>query len=429
MNRKITVNVSPRLMKLFTIIIILMQPLNVYSSFIPNVALGELLMVLAIPMLVLGAIIQQNKLRISSFVIYLIYTFMISAIISLLTDIGDFESVKRLIRDTFYWTLFLFFGLNYFNYEYGVNLYKFIAKALSIYIIFQFIIYQLSGYYLTGFVPFLDINTTGNVSSFELISHYLKSASNNGYLRPNGFLLEPAACGQYLAPVLILYLFKSNNELSCKYEYKNILIITVGMLLTVSANAYISLFFIYIIWIISNFRKKKISKKLLGVIAIIIVTGVIFLTFTNIGRSVINRFIILLSNQQREGSSSIRVLRGMAFYLAMPVQFQIFGIGFGNFIQFKAAYNIETIYETMDEYMNTNAYILISVGIVGFLLYLFFIFRFTKNKYFQSKALVYLLLLFGLSCSIYSTPIFILILLLIYHTPCKYNMVQKINID
>ncbi len=425
MNKKGIVNESHFISKLFTIVIILMQPLNVYKSFIPSIALGELLMIILLFILILDMAKRQDRIKIDSFIIYVSYALIISAVVFILTNIGDVESVKRLIRDGFYLSLFLIFGINYFNYEYGIKLYKNIARILSGYIILQFVIYRLFGYYLTGFIPFLNISSTGDVSSFELIHHYLRTAAIDGYLRPNGFLLEPAACAQYLAPILILYLFESISPLSNHYEYKNIALITLGMLLTVSANAYISLFLIYFIWIISVFLKKKIPPKLLVTIIILIIIGILFFVFADTGKDVINRFIILCNNEQREGSSSIRVLRGMAFYFAMPTRFKLFGIGFGNFSQFRINYNINTIYETIDEYMNTNAYILTSVGVIGFIIYVYFIFKFTKNKKFQSKVLVYLLLLFGLSCSIYSTPTFILILLLIYHTPHKDKNYSK----
>jgi hypothetical protein len=405
-----------------------MQPLCVYKSPIPNVAFGELLMIILISILILDMIIEQHKVKISTFFVYVIYALITSSIVFTLTGIGNMESIRRLLRDGFYLSLFFIFGINYFNYEYGIKLYKSLTCMLSIYIILQFIIYRLFGLYLTGFIPFFDISVSGNILKSELISHYLKSASIDGYLRPNGFLLEPAACAQYLAPSLILYLFKSNNSSIKDFEYKKIALITIGMILTVSANAYVSLILIYFIWVTSIISKKRISKKLFLAIAILIIAGILFLMFSNIGKDVINRFLVLGSNTQTQGSSSIRVMRGMAFYFAIPVKFQIFGIGFGNFMQFKTIYNINTIYETVDEYMNTNAYILISVGLIGFLIYIYFVFKFTKNKKFQSKVLVYLLLLFGLSSSIYSTPTFILILLLIYFTPYKYNYFKQKNI-
>lgn len=423
------INKSSHLNKIFTILIIFMQPLCVYKSPIPNVAFGELLMIILISILILDMIMEQHKVKISTFIVYVIYALITSSIVFILTGIGNMESIRRLLRDGFYLSLFFIFGINYFNYEYGKELYKTITCILSIYIISQFMLYKLFGFYLSGFIPFLDITVSGNISSSELMSRYLRSAAIDGYLRPNGFLLEPAACAQYLAPSLILYLFKSNNSSIKGFEYKKIALITFGMLLTVSANAYVSLILIYFVWVTSIISKKKISKKLFLAIAILIIVGILFLMFSNIGKDVINRLLLLGNNTQTHGSSSIRVMRGMAFYFAIPIEFKIFGIGFGNFMQFKKIYNINTIYETLDEYMNTNAYILISVGLIGFLIYIYFVFKFTQNKKFQSKVLAYLLLLFGLSSSIYSTPTFILIFLLIYFTPYKYNYFQQENIN
>lgn len=425
MNKNIMENGSYRLSKLFTILIVLMQPMCVYKSFIPNVSIGELLMIILLLILILDIIITKNKIKINSLIIYVTYALIVSTIVFVFTNIGNEESVKRLIRDGFYLSLFFVFGVNYFNYNYGIKLYRCIACILSSYIILQFIIYIGFGYYLSGFIPFLDITVTGNISSSQLMAHYLRTAEIDGYLRPNGFLLEPAACAQYLAPALILYLFKADKSFPDNYEYKKIILITVGMLLTVSANAYISLFFIYFVWGVFIFLKQRIPKKVLLMSTILIILGILFLIFSNTGKDVINRFLGLIRNEQSQGSSAVRVLRGIAFYFSMPVWFQIFGMGFGNFIQFKSEYNINTIYETMDEYMNTNAYILTSVGLIGFLIYCYFIFKFTKNRKPQSKVLVYLLLIFGLSCSIYSTPTFILILLLIYYTPYKDKYYAK----
>lgn len=424
MNKNSIANKKPQyLSKIFTILIIMMQPLNVYTTFIPNVAFGEFLMIVLLVVLLLDMIIvRRGNARINIFIIYVIYSLMVSAIIFIFIRIGNGESIKRLIRDGFYLSLFFIFGVNYFNYDYGIKLYKSIAIALSIYIILQFLLYKLFRYHLYGFFPFLSINVS-NITGSELMAHVLKMAKMDGYLRPNGFLIEPAACAQYISPALIVYLFEHDNSLASNYEYKNIVLIITAMLLTVSANAYISLFFILFVWSISKLSKNKISKKLLAIIILLLITGTLFLAVSNLGKDIVNRFLSLLTNEQTQGSAPIRVLRGMAFYFAMPFGFQIFGIGFGNFIKFKFVFNINTVYETMDEYFNTNAYILISIGIIGFCIYLYSIFKLTKNKKFQSKVLVFLLLLFGLSSSIYSTPTFILTLLLIYSTPYKEKLI------
>ena len=135
--------------------------------------------------------------------------------------------------------------------------------------------------------------------------------------------------------------------------------------------------------------------------------------------SVLNRLIDLKNGVNPHGSSAIRVLRGIAFYYNMPLFYQIFGSGFGNFLQFKELYKITTIYEMMDEYMNTNAYILVSSGIIGFSLFVASIFRRAAGRVIFSKMLIIIVLMYGMSSSIYGSAQFVIMLLFIMYAPKK----------
>lgn len=193
------------------------------------------------------------------------------------------------------------------------------------------------------------------------------------------------------------------------------------MLITFSVNAYVALAVIWSLWVLFiNRNNRDIIIRVLLLITIMIVALVLMMHNTKTA-SVINRLIMLMNGNRISGSSVIRVVRGMAFYFKMPLLYQIFGSGFGNFIQFKDIYDITTIYETVDEYMNTNAYILVSSGIVGFVLYLVALIRESRGSSIAGM-IAAIMFVFGISSSIYSSAVYVIMLAFLITAPRKDNL-------
>ena len=253
------------------------------------------------------------------------------------------------------------------------------------------------------------------LSRREIIEKYTITAGYDGFVRAAGFFSEPAVAAQYISISLLVVLFQESEQTNIKTA----IFYSIVMLLTFSANAYVALMVCWVLWgVYSNKENKRNLVKIL-LLVILFIVGIFFVVNNGATSSVLNRLVELKNGGRTSGSSVVRVLRGITFYNHMPLLYQLLGSGFGNFIQFKEMYNITTIYEVADEYMNTNAYVLVSSGVIGFILYVGTLFRRTMGRTLVSKMIVIIVLVFGLSSSIYSSGQFIIMLLFIMYAPKK----------
>ena len=417
------------LSRIFTMSVLLMPAIIMYASPIPTVSIGELWMALLMTVMVPDMILRHRKLRCDCFYWYLLYAFfstLIVSVIFLCTAFYDpFDMSQGVLRDTFYFSIIVVFGSIYFNYKYALKIIKKIAIVLSIYMVLQFITYSLLGVQLPNVIPFLQTNISGGYVGEELLEKIGRNASYDGYLRVSGFFSEPAVCAHFLSVALLLELCPAVGKVK---DFRTSFLYTIALVLTFSVNAYIAIIVCWGIWVLFNSQNRK-KSNLISTIFIfsIIVVGIVFIALNDVTKRVFERLLLLGDTSITEGSSVIRVLRGMSFYFEMPTSFQIFGSGFGNFIQFRDIYGITTIYETPDEYMNTNAYILVSSGFIGFILFVGTLYIIAKKRITVSKMILLIVIMFGFSSSIYSSAQFVIMLSFILYTPKKKEILDEIK--
>ena len=274
------------------------------------------------------------------------------------------------------------------------------SLALAVFIILQFISYNVFGYLISGYIPGLSID------SVERNEFREKASEAIGYIRPNGFLSEPANCAHTLALALILELINYRGEAVNKIR---VALYILAMLLTVSANAYAALALIGILWLWHSFEvnRKQLAKFKAILFAMVIVTMVVLsLDKIQIITDVYERFATL--EESTDNSAGLRVLRGPAFWLRMEPLNQLCGIGYGNFLGYREHFHIWTIHEEPDEYMNTFSAFLVSTGVIGVILLLLCIIHSLRHKQFKNKAFMFMLLLLSMSSSIGYSPIWVL---------------------
>ncbi|MCQ2211394.1 MAG: hypothetical protein MJZ34_14005 [Paludibacteraceae bacterium] len=395
--------------KLYTILIICLPVTSVYASPIPSVNIGELICAGCVFCLLLD-MIKNRRLRIvwSPVLLYLGYAVIVSIMSIMVFSVisssySSKDVVERVIRDAYYFSLIAYFAPSYFDFEYGKKVIEALITILGIYVIVQFVVYEVFKVYIPGIIPQMKTTISGGVTGAELTEKFARNAQQDGFARPNGFLAEPAIIAQVVSVGLLLELFPHN----AKTRYLRAGFYSLIMIITFSVNAYVVLFAIWSLWILFRKGRRPDAKRIILYMMVIIIGGVIIMQ-SNKMSSIIYRLEELITSGRTSGSSVVRVIRGPAFYANMPIAYQIIGIGFGNFIQFKEIYGIQTIYETVDEYLNTNAYILISSGLIGFTLYLMALVAESKKRIAFSSKLVVVLLIFGLSSSIYSSAGFVI---------------------
>lgn len=400
------------LQKWYTILLLLLPTTTVYASPIPSVSMGELILLLLMLLLVLDVISKgQCFIRRSPFYTYLMYAFIATIMCGFILGtvshtFSMMDSVQRMIRDAFYFFMALVFAPVYFNHGYGIKVIRTISFILIVFVFVQFAFYGLFHTYIPGIVPQLKTTISGGFTGAELTEKFARNAALDGFARPNGFLGEPASVAQYLSIGLLLELFPKEG----RANIKTAVFYSIGILITFSVNGYVALAVCWALWALHSNRGS--SDRIIRIVFFIILFIVVIIVMMQNPKtaSIINRLVELKDGSRTSGSSVIRVIRGPAFYLKMPMLYQLFGSGFGNFIQFKEIYQISTVYEQMDEYMNTNAYILISSGIVGFAVYLVALFVESRRRTVIAGMLAILILVYSLSCSLYSSAVYAIML-------------------
>ena len=404
--------------KVFTVFLLIFPAFAPYASVIPSVSFGELLMFFLMAYLIIRGPSVLREVPKNPFWVYLIYAAVITLISSwILTFQSEnyqvFDAVQRMLRDAFYFCIIMIFGAHYFDFCYAKKAMRVVSVILVCYMLIQFIVYGIAHFYIPGILPQLKTTANGGVTGAELGAVFLRTAESTGYLRAHGFFSEPAVCAQYLSMALILELFPEKGPINYLY----VILYSAAIIVTFSVNGYVAFAAIWAIWALygnkdyHNFE----FKKLLFILAMI--AACILVMQNPRTARVVDRLTAVLLGGDVTQSSILRLLRGIMFYFEMPSLFQIFGIGFGNFIQVKELYEITTAYEIATEYMNTDAYILISTGVIGFALFAFSLLLNVKNKGVIARMTLFLLLLLGLSSSIYSTPQFVIYLMFIMYAP------------
>lgn len=415
------------LRKGYTILILLLPITMVYASPIPSVSFGEIIILLFIAIL-LGDMIMKRELILikSPFLIYLMYALLVTVVSGIIFTVmfNEFsmtDSIQRMIRDTVYFAMALLFAPAYFDFQYGIKVIRKIIFILGIFVFIQFIVYAMLQVYIPGIIPQMKTTISGGITGAELIDRFARNAALDGFARPNGFLKEPASIAQFVSVGLLLELFPQERRVN----FKRAIFYSFVMLITLSVNAYVALLVCWSLWALYTNRGSRDYFIRIILFVLLLIIALILMMQNPKTASIINRLIELKNGGRPNGSSAVRVMRGMAFYFKMPPFYEIFGSGFGNFLQFKSLYNISTIYELADEYMNTNAYILISSGIVGFGLYLSALVREAKQRHIFAGMIALIILTFGLSSSIYSSDVYVIMLAFFITTPKKGNIYEN----
>lgn len=405
----------------YTITILLLPIVSIYASPIESVSIGELFLFFVMLVLLFD---NTKKLGIKKnpFLIYVSYASMITLICCFLfmaisENYSVVDSLKRMFRDAFYFTLILVFSPRYFDFRYGKSVIGQIACITGFFVVLQFVAYSLLGVYISGIIPWLKTTISGGLTGSELAAKFASTAESDGFARGTGFFSEPAVVAQFMSVALLLELFPVKDSFSFKKPF----FYTVTLILTFSVNAYVSLLVCWSLWALCSSKKKKARVSL---ICLLVLIGILIAMSNEKTASVLKRLVELKNGERTSGSSVLRVVRGMAFYSEMPFFYQVFGSGFGNFIQFKALYSITTVYEEAAEYMNTNAYVLVSSGAIGFVLYLFALFGSSKGRVMVSAMIAIVVFMFGISSSIYSSPVFVIMLSFLMAAPKKEDVYE-----
>lgn len=256
------------LKKIFTISLVLSPVLSQYGIWISTITVFDAIIIILLSAMIIadvkdGKLEKANTLlEMIPFLVYIILQYLILTILAYNTsqaiDIG-----MRTLRYCTYLVVIIFYTAKYFDYSLGKKVFKFFVIFATLYYFLQLALMKTTGYYLKGYVPFLDILRENLVTFSE-------TARNTEWFRARSIFGEISQYSICASGYLVISLFGENS----KAERKTQIFITLGLLFSVSSLGVISALVIWFGWVLYRFINGDIKldfKKIL--IFVIIIFG------------------------------------------------------------------------------------------------------------------------------------------------------------
>ena len=405
--------------KLFTVIVALTIWGHAYVvPFFPQVNFGEVALLLGVVYLLFtGRPIRINvKPRLALFFFYGVF---VSVAVSFF--IGSYkEMLFRVLRDAFYWAILILFVFHFLDFTLFKKIVKLFCVVLSCVLISQMIVYKLTGVYLPAypFAGMVDANTTGR----DIYDHIIFWIGHSGYLKSYGLLSEAAHCAQAL---FIGSLFCMSEDCPIKKWLPVIVLYLVASILTFAASAvvYVAFTVVLVLFKIAKSRGFKLNLKntiiIAGLMAVMLFVGIVVILNSQ-SQGVFSRVIASFSSSTADSSSFTRIYKGFAYWLKLPFIYKIVGIGFGNYSEINGYYSFASAIDIENEFMNSLSYILVSSGIIGFIILISYFVWLYKRADSNGRIMILALALMSMAVSLYNSPYWIWFMIGIYYNS-KYS--------
>lgn len=260
------------LKKIYTIVLVAFPFLYIYSSPIPSLSFGDLLLIV-FDVIIMCKIVKKPKItKISRLSIFFII-FSIMQVLLLILLFG--EDYYKIVMPTFRIILYIssvgFFGKDYTDINYAKKVLIACTVISSLYLLLQLFVLKFFHFYLPGTIPFLskyDENLLIYENNMRLNWQYS--------YRVRSLFLEPSHYAIYASLGLIILL----NYKKFKYKTIFMIVIIVSMILSGSSTSILMIPLIFLIHMILNFRNIT-SKKMYKVVLIAFVGLVGFVIYIN----------------------------------------------------------------------------------------------------------------------------------------------------
>ncbi len=387
---------------IFSSIIIALAPiLSIYKVGLFPLTVADFCFVILILISLLFS--KFKKIKHFGFIIYFMVFFVISLISIILrgqNDIIDF--IQKWLRIVTMYYIIEIFPDNEINVQIFQRTSLVAGISVTILLIIQVIAKDL---FSIPIFPYLDLKILplnyGTITCANLKTAQLNAFIFNNW-RPSSIFLEPAHYAQFILLPLTISLFSKNKIISHKQQIFLCVFFTIGIMLSGSANGILISAFIWVIWYL-NTTNKKMNLQKIAVGLLFIIISIILLTSTDFFSKAWER-VETLNVNGGASTGNLRLLQGLTVYENLSFPEKIFGIGFGNINAYLIENNITTSYltELGNEYMNGFSTVLVSGGIIGFLLFLMIWCQmFINNKDMVSRVLFLIISILWCTSSIF----------------------------
>lgn len=267
--------------------------------------------------------------------------------------------------------------------KYLIKYYKLVARIACIFLLIQFLSFNLFGIILNGRMPFLELQEVYLIR--ENLFGFYNAVS---FVRFSSFFIEPSHFAQYVAPFICLCLFDRKNG----FQKKRILyavFCSFMVLLSISGTGIMIVSLIWFLYFLFN-DSKKLYKKIATVYLGLIISIFLFMLLYYV--PALNEMVnnLFVSSDGGQSKADYRIYRGFDIYFELSFIYQLFGSGYKSIGSLASYYGIESLYDTsaLYEYMNDIALILTNFGLVGFVMFAILIIQIFKQGEVLTKALL-----------------------------------------
>lgn len=346
---------------------------------------------------------QREVLFPREFALYFFYTFLVS----LFTNIS---STGRLISILTLIIIILSYIMYWDTYRTGkfVKFYTSLAVFIVGFFFIQVIVDAVTGMNIMGVIPGLSTSQTSGENALNIRYDNIRYCS---------LFSEPSHMAQFLMPLFIFLLFDKSERI--KYRMLLIVFLFLSLLLLKSGTAIVLLIpsAVFFVYTYTRRTQNKFLKILLMSFMIVIGVGLVgWYLSSQMGAFVSERGAEIFEgiNADQGTSGFVRIWRGYFVYDDFSLSEKIFGNdSYNDIIKHVYHSNMELYLEGFAlTYFNAVQFILIHSGLIGFLLFLYFLYKQWKGNTVCGKCLITTLFLLMLIESVYGSAIMATFLLM-----------------
>lgn len=358
MNNLNRTSYNDRSIKKFLGFLIAASPiLDVYTLPSMPIGIGSISLMIFMPVVIKHSNLALSLRKFQRMLLFCIYCTFICLITATIEGFNFADPLIRVGVMLYYMAITFVFASVKDNQMIILRSYMSLAVFSSIIIVFQFVIHYILGtdiFFILKGVPL-------NQSTISTYSQYIgKYSSMYAYsFRPTSLFLEPSHYALYVSPAIVLFL---RNYKYNKRDLKKAILVSLGILVSTAMTGYLLLAIAWCSLFFDSLKRQKWNTLI--IISIVGCIGFVLFLRTEYYSTFLARISQLLSHSK--GSSiEVRLLHGFDVFSTLEARYKLFGIGIGNF----SSYSLANHFLDSIEYMSSISYVLVSSGVIGFILF------------------------------------------------------------
>lgn len=412
----------------FTYFIVLMPIINQYQ-----VVGFRIIEIFAILGMFFMFLYTRMRIQINGYVKFAIYGLIVSVISSTILVFlhPDMVSIFTLLLRWIKYIVVILgivVAANYFlQIELAIEIYKRVVIIACMILMIQIFLHFVANINLFFIIPNTTLNYNSNMTSDALLIMLNNRISMGFPYRASSFFIEPAYFSIYVLPMLALLLLGNIKNRDILLS----LFITVSLLLSSSSIGIVGSIVIWIGFIFKIIRERKISTKIVILVPFIIILTVLILPKiinTDSFQFSLRTKLEALKHLSVGSSLTLRLLRGLFYYLKMEIFYKLWGVGYGNLSSYYHITDMNLVLDSANmevAYMNGVQEILCTYGIIGVCIFIiWFIKIFKKNEVCGAIGIAMILIMVG--SEYYDTASYFLSITLML-CASKYEKGQLLN--